>query len=133
MAELDLDLTVDMVPPKDPYIQVKVVLDDIGEVLLGDQSATLVRHSVHSLRRTDAEPFISQDAQGFSNFVYIAKRGELHIGKLVKSFEEPVFNTSDESIPTNGRHTNNDRSRRLHSTANCRGLDRWIRKLGLRV
>ncbi|KAK1265752.1 hypothetical protein QJS04_geneDACA011384 [Acorus gramineus] len=59
MAELDLDLTVDMVPPKDPYIQVKV-LDDIGEVLLGDQSATLVRHSVHSLRRTDAEPFISQ-------------------------------------------------------------------------
>ncbi|KAL5984265.1 hypothetical protein ACLOJK_018369 [Asimina triloba] len=59
MSELDLDLTVDMVPPKDPYIQVRV-LDDIGEVLLGDQSASLVCHSVHSLKRTDAEPFISQ-------------------------------------------------------------------------
>ncbi|XP_058109385.1 uncharacterized protein LOC131252729 isoform X1 [Magnolia sinica] len=59
MSELDVDLTVDMVPPKDPYIQVRV-LDDIGEVLLGDQSASLVRHSVHSLKRTDAEPFISQ-------------------------------------------------------------------------
>ncbi|XXG44867.1 hypothetical protein AAC387_Pa02g0106 [Persea americana] len=59
MSELDLDLTVDMVPPKDPYIQVRV-LDDIGDVLLGDQSASLMRNSVHSLKRTDAEQFISQ-------------------------------------------------------------------------
>lgn len=60
MSELDLDLTVDMVPPKDPYIQVRV-LDDIGEVLLSDQSANLARHSMHFLKRTDAEQFISQD------------------------------------------------------------------------
>lgn len=48
-----------MVPPKDPYIRVKV-LDDIGEVCLGDQSISLTQHSLHFLRRTDAEPFISQ-------------------------------------------------------------------------
>lgn len=48
-----------MVPPKDPYIQVRV-LDDIGEVLLSDQSSNLARHSMHFLKRTDAEQFISQ-------------------------------------------------------------------------
>ncbi|CAL9091500.1 unnamed protein product [Musa textilis] len=59
MAEMDLDLTVDMVPPKDPYIRVRV-LDDIGEVCLDDHSISLAKHSLHFLRRTDAEPFISQ-------------------------------------------------------------------------
>ncbi|KAJ0979579.1 hypothetical protein J5N97_015053 [Dioscorea zingiberensis] len=59
MSELDLDLTVDMIPPKDPYIQIRV-LDDIGEVSLGDLEISLTRHSVHFLRRTDAEQFISQ-------------------------------------------------------------------------
>lgn len=59
MSELELDLTVDFVPPKDPYIQVRV-LDDIGEVLLSDKSANLTRHSIHFLKRTDAEQFISQ-------------------------------------------------------------------------
>lgn len=59
MSELDLDLTVDMVPPKDPYIHVRV-LDDIGEVCLGDHLISLTKHSLHFLRRTDAEPFISQ-------------------------------------------------------------------------
>lgn len=46
-------------PPKDPYIQVRV-LDDIGEVLLTDRSANLACYSMHFLRRTDAEPYISQ-------------------------------------------------------------------------
>ncbi|ERN12007.1 hypothetical protein AMTR_s00165p00046130, partial [Amborella trichopoda] len=59
MSAMDIDLTVDMVPPKDPYIQVRVI-DDIGEVLLGDQVISLVRNSVHSLKRSDAEPLISQ-------------------------------------------------------------------------
>ncbi|CAL9158992.1 unnamed protein product [Musa hybrid cultivar] len=59
MSEMDLDLTVDMVPPKDPYIRVRV-LDDIGEVCLDDHSISLSKHSLHFLRRTDAEPFISQ-------------------------------------------------------------------------
>ncbi|KAH0449984.1 hypothetical protein IEQ34_020676 [Dendrobium chrysotoxum] len=59
MSELDLDLTVDMVPPKDPYIRVKV-LDDIGELCLGDHAISLTQHSLHFIKRTDAEPFISQ-------------------------------------------------------------------------
>ncbi|XP_078154402.1 partner of SLD five 1 [Carex rostrata] len=57
--DLDLDLTVDIIPPKDPYIRVRVV-SEIGEVSLGDHSVSLSKDSLHSLRRTDAEPFISQ-------------------------------------------------------------------------
>ena len=49
----------DMVPPKDPYIKVRV-LEDIGNVLLSDQSANLARHAILFLRRTDAEQYISQ-------------------------------------------------------------------------
>jgi hypothetical protein len=52
-------LLQDMVPPKDPYIQVRV-LEDIGEVSLGDHSVSLTKNSLHFLRRTDAEQFISQ-------------------------------------------------------------------------
>lgn len=59
MSELDLDLTVDMIPPKDPYIKVRVV-DDIGEVLLDDQSTSLIRNSMHLMKRTEAEAFVSQ-------------------------------------------------------------------------
>ncbi|PIN10133.1 putative alpha-helical protein, potentially involved in replication/repair [Handroanthus impetiginosus] len=59
MAEVDLHLTVDMVPPKDPYIKVRV-LDDIGEVVLSDQVANLARHAIMFLRRTDAEQYITQ-------------------------------------------------------------------------
>ncbi|KAI4355723.1 hypothetical protein L6164_004470 [Bauhinia variegata] len=61
MSKLELDLTVDMVPPKDPYIQVRV-LDDIGEgiVLSDDKTANFARHSMHFLKRTDAEQFISR-------------------------------------------------------------------------
>ncbi|KAF9597480.1 hypothetical protein IFM89_018926 [Coptis chinensis] len=59
MSQMEVDLTVDMVPPKDPYIKVRV-LDDIGDVFLSDQSPNLARHSIHFLKRTDAELFISQ-------------------------------------------------------------------------
>lgn len=59
MAELDLDLGVDMVPPKDPYVKVRV-LDDIGTVALGDQFTNLALHAILFLRRTDAEKYISQ-------------------------------------------------------------------------
>ncbi|KAM7480369.1 hypothetical protein LguiA_028582 [Lonicera macranthoides] len=58
-SELDLDLAVDMVPPKDPYIKVRV-LDEIGNVVLSDQLANLARHAILFLRRTDAEQYISQ-------------------------------------------------------------------------
>jgi hypothetical protein len=37
-----------MVPPKDPYIQVHV-LEDIGEVSLGDHSVSLTKNSLHFL------------------------------------------------------------------------------------
>ncbi|KAA0058768.1 putative DNA replication complex GINS protein PSF1 [Cucumis melo var. makuwa] len=61
MSKLELDLTVDMVPPKDPYIQVRV-LDDIGEgiVLSDDKTANFALHSIHFLKRTDAEQYISR-------------------------------------------------------------------------
>lgn len=58
-----------MIPPKDPYIQVRV-LDDIGEVLLTDRSANLARYSMHFLKRTDAEPYISQVDLHVTSFIY---------------------------------------------------------------
>ncbi|KAL7139988.1 hypothetical protein ABFS83_09G090300 [Erythranthe nasuta] len=59
MSELDLHLTVDTVPPKDPYIKVRVK-EDIGEVALSDQVANLAQHAIMFLRRTDAEQYITQ-------------------------------------------------------------------------
>ncbi|KAK7853584.1 dna replication complex gins protein psf1, partial [Quercus suber] len=49
----------DMVPPKDPYIQVRV-LDDIDVVLSDGKTINFARHSMHFLKRTDAEQFISR-------------------------------------------------------------------------
>lgn len=48
-------------PPKDPYIQVRV-LDDIGEgiVLSDEKSVNFACHSMHLLKRTDAEQFIAR-------------------------------------------------------------------------
>ncbi|GAB2277476.1 hypothetical protein Dimus_012183 [Dionaea muscipula] len=54
-----LDLTVDMVPPKDPYLKVRV-LEDIGVTAIGDKDTNLAHHSIHFLKRTDAEPYILQ-------------------------------------------------------------------------
>ncbi|CAN1145272.1 DNA replication complex GINS protein PSF1 [Linum perenne] len=60
MADVDMDLNVDMVPPKDPYIKVRV-LDDMGEgIMLSDKTANLARHSMHFLKRTDAEQYIAR-------------------------------------------------------------------------
>lgn len=59
ISESDVHLTVDMIPPKDPYIKVRV-LDDIGEIALSDQVANLARHAIMFLRRTDAEQYITQ-------------------------------------------------------------------------
>ncbi|KAI4998220.1 hypothetical protein ZWY2020_053562 [Hordeum vulgare] len=53
-----------LVPPKDPYIQVQV-LEDIGEVSLGDHSISLTKNSLHFLWHTNAEQFISQVLEEF--------------------------------------------------------------------
>lgn len=51
----------DMVPPKDPYIKVRVLDDMGGDILLSDdKKANFTRHSMHFLKRTDAEQLISQ-------------------------------------------------------------------------
>ncbi|KAL6223272.1 hypothetical protein ACLB2K_006660 [Fragaria x ananassa] len=61
MASVELDLEVDMVPPKDPYIKVRVLDDLGGDILLSDdKKANFTRHSMHFLKRTDAEQLISQ-------------------------------------------------------------------------
>ncbi|XP_050371880.1 uncharacterized protein LOC126789854 [Argentina anserina] len=61
MANVELDLEVDMVPPKDPYIKVRVLDDLGGDILLSDdKKANFSRHSMHFLKRTDAEQLISQ-------------------------------------------------------------------------
>ncbi|XP_002982392.2 DNA replication complex GINS protein PSF1 [Selaginella moellendorffii] len=59
MSSIDLDLSVDLSPPKDPYIQVKV-LENVGNVYLDDQSTSLLRNSIHLIKRSEAEPLISQ-------------------------------------------------------------------------
>ena len=61
-----------MVPPKDPYIKVRV-LDDIGSVALSDQVANLACHAILFLKRIDAEPYISQVCS------YIGIRTYIHI------------------------------------------------------
>ncbi|XP_004305325.1 PREDICTED: DNA replication complex GINS protein PSF1-like [Fragaria vesca subsp. vesca] len=54
-------LLTDMVPPKDPYIKVRVLDDMGGDILLSDdKKANFTRHSMHFLKRTDAEQLISQ-------------------------------------------------------------------------
>lgn len=50
----------DMVPPKDPYIKVRIV-DDIDEgIVMSDKTTNFARHSMHFLKRTDAEPYIAR-------------------------------------------------------------------------
>lgn len=58
-----------MVPPKDPYIKVRV-LDDLGEgIVVSDKAANFARHSMHFLKRTDAEPYISRVRPLFNLFI----------------------------------------------------------------
>ncbi|KAK7271498.1 hypothetical protein RJT34_27452 [Clitoria ternatea] len=59
MSKELVELTVDMVPPKDPYVKVRV-LDDLGIVVCDDKANNFARYSIHSLKRTDAEQFISR-------------------------------------------------------------------------
>ncbi|TYI81138.1 hypothetical protein E1A91_D05G134600v1 [Gossypium mustelinum] len=59
MSQLSLDVN-DMVPPKDPYIKVRV-LEGLGSgIILSDKSANFASHSMHFLKRTDAEQYIAR-------------------------------------------------------------------------
>ncbi|GKV35824.1 hypothetical protein SLE2022_382070 [Rubroshorea leprosula] len=60
MSQMGLDVNVDMVPPKDPYIKVRVLEDVGGGIILSDKSANFARHSMHFLKRTDAEQYIAR-------------------------------------------------------------------------
>ncbi|BBN19333.1 GINS complex subunit 1 [Marchantia polymorpha subsp. ruderalis] len=59
MNDINLDLTVDATPPKDPYVQIRVI-GNLGEVLLDDQETSLLPNSIHFMTRTEAEPLVLQ-------------------------------------------------------------------------
>ncbi|KAH0938762.1 hypothetical protein HID58_006223 [Brassica napus] len=60
MGKAGIDLNVDMVPPKDPYIKVRVVGDIDDGIVMSDKTTNFARHSMHFLKRTDAEPYIAR-------------------------------------------------------------------------
>ncbi|EEY57519.1 DNA replication complex GINS protein PSF1 [Phytophthora infestans T30-4] len=59
MADFELDLSADMKPPKDLYVEVRV-LRDCGEVMTESGLVNLEAHSQHFLRRVDVEQLIRQ-------------------------------------------------------------------------
>ncbi|KAH7470716.1 hypothetical protein KRP22_001296 [Phytophthora ramorum] len=59
MADFELDLSADLKPPKDLYIEVRV-LRDCGEVMTESGLVNLEAHSQHFLRRVDVEQLIRQ-------------------------------------------------------------------------
>ncbi|CAN8291329.1 unnamed protein product [Cochlearia groenlandica] len=60
MGKLELELNVDMVPPKDPYIKVRVKEDIDDDIVLNGKTTNLPINSMHFLKRTDAEPYIAR-------------------------------------------------------------------------
>ncbi|XP_021906593.1 probable DNA replication complex GINS protein PSF1 [Carica papaya] len=60
MGKLGIELNVDMVPPKDPYIKVRVVENIDEGIVLSDKTTNFASHSMHFLKRTDAEPYIAR-------------------------------------------------------------------------
>ncbi|CAH0482228.1 unnamed protein product [Peronospora belbahrii] len=59
MTEFELDLSTGLKPPKDLYVEVRV-LCDCGEVMTENGIVNLEAHSQHFLRRVDVEQFIRQ-------------------------------------------------------------------------
>jgi len=56
---IGLDLTLDMLPPKDHKVEVRV-LSDYGELFSRDGPLILSRNTVHFLWREDAQPLIAE-------------------------------------------------------------------------
>lgn len=59
MQEIGLDLASDLAPPKELYIEVRV-LEDVGEIATEEGSVNLEKDTQHFLRRSDVEPLIRQ-------------------------------------------------------------------------
>ncbi|CAK4691659.1 unnamed protein product [Aphanomyces euteiches] len=59
MSAFKIDLSADIQPPKDLYIQVRV-LKDCGEIYTENGPVQLTANSTHFLRRTDVESLIRQ-------------------------------------------------------------------------
>lgn len=54
-----IDVTVDMAPPKELLVEVRVVVD-CGEIMTETGSVNLEKGTTHLLRRTDVEPLVRQ-------------------------------------------------------------------------
>ncbi|GBG75646.1 hypothetical protein CBR_g20274 [Chara braunii] len=81
MSAVDVDLTVDVVPPKDPFIEVRV-LENAGSMLLEDKIAHLEPNSVHLIKREEAEPLIMQ---GVLEHIWTSSHtsaSAVHVGRL---------------------------------------------------
>ncbi|GBG32447.1 DNA replication complex GINS protein PSF1 [Hondaea fermentalgiana] len=61
MREVDLDLAADMEPPKNLYVEVRV-LRDCGEIDTVSGPVVLAKDTTHNLRRSDVEHLIRQGA-----------------------------------------------------------------------
>ena len=57
MGSLGVDLTSDLQPPKELFVQVRV-LRDCGDIYTDDGTVSLKAQTTHHLRRLDAEPLI---------------------------------------------------------------------------
>jgi len=57
MTEIELDLTADFEPPKDLYIEVRVLKDE-GEITTINGTINLKVNTTHYLRRSDVEHLI---------------------------------------------------------------------------
>eukprot|EP00045_Choanoeca_perplexa_P021599 m.6795 g.6795 ORF g.6795 m.6795 type:complete len:197 (+) comp8601_c0_seq1:61-651(+) len=60
MSQYDLDFSLNLLPPKEPYITVRV-LDDVGEVVTDEgDTLSLIKGTQHLLKRSDVELLIRQ-------------------------------------------------------------------------
>eukprot|EP00899_Mesostigma_viride_P027451 jgi/Mesvir1/7891/Mv11823-RA.1 len=59
IRDVGTDITLDQAPPKDPYLEI-LVLEDQGEIMVNEERISLVKDSVHLLRRADVEHLIMQ-------------------------------------------------------------------------
>ncbi|KAG2252629.1 hypothetical protein Bca4012_100201 [Brassica carinata] len=60
MGKVGIELNVDMVPPKDPCIKIRAVGEIDQGIVISDKTTNFTRHSMHFLKRTDAEPYIAR-------------------------------------------------------------------------